>query len=134
MAALVFNIAHGRVPELFLRGPAGILLLLTSAEADSVLQDHDTLEDLLAAPGNTEMGDASYARLTGVEGIVEVDDALDEAWVVIADQTWPNLAGASIVKGILAYELGASDAQRVPLTMFDWPMNPDGNDATLRFP
>ncbi len=134
MAAFAFNVAKGRIVEFFLSSSDGIVVLLEAAEVDAVLQDYDTLADLLAAAGNTEATDGSYARRTGVGATVIVDDVNDRVDVDVDDQTFTGLSGNPIVKAIVAFEEGPSDAQRIPFTGHDWVFTPDGSDATIRFP
>jgi len=132
VAAFQFNAAKGRVAELFLRAPNGVVVLLEAAEADSVLKDYDTLNDILAVPGNVELAHASYVRKTGIGGVVTIDNALDESRVDIAPVTWTALEGNPIVKALVCYQEVASGII-IPLSGHDWPMTPDGSDLTLRF-
>ena len=132
MADGVFNIAKGAVAEKFRDGAAnGIILLLTTGETETALVDYDTVAALLAgAPA--EASDGSYARKTGLTGTVTVDDTNDRVDVDIPDQTWTALAGAAIVKAIVAYEESAADSGRIPLTHHDFAVTPDGSDVTLQ--
>jgi len=131
MADGVFNIAKGAVAEKFRDGSGnGIMLLLTVAQADATLVDHDTLTALLGA--NTEASDASYGRKTSLTGTITVDDTNDRTDLDIPDQTWTALAGAAIVKLIVAYEESASDSGRIPLTHHDFSVTPDSSDVTAQ--
>lgn len=132
MADGVFNIAKGAAAEKFRDGAAnGIILLLTANEAEPALVDHDALDVLLGAAGNTEASDGSYARKTGLTGTITVDDSNDRVDVDIPDQTWTALAGSAIVKAIVAYEESAAESGRIPLTHHDFAVTPDGSDVTL---
>ena len=135
MATIVFNIAKGALVEKFRDGSAnGIVLLLEAVEADAALADHDNLQDLLNAAGNTESTSPGYSRKTGVVGTIVVDDTNDEVTVDIPDQTWFALTGNSLAAVIIAYEESASDAGRVPLTKHDFVRTLDGSDVQVRFP
>lgn len=133
MAAFTFNIAKGRIVELFLRAPNGQAILLQTAESDSVLKDYDTLADLLASSGNVELAHASYSRKTGIAGVVVIDDALDETRVDISPVLWPGLSGSPIVKALMCYQHPATGIV-IPLTGHDVAITPDGGDVNLRFP
>ena len=86
-----------------------VIMLLRVAEADAVLEDHDTFADILAG-GNTEADFDNYARIAlddtdlsaptvdDVNGIVDAD---------IPDQTWANAGGTTdntLVKAIVGYD------------------------------
>jgi len=133
MSAFTFNIAKGRVVELFLSAPNGQVVLLTAAEADNVLKDYDTLSAILAAPGNVELAHASYARKTGVAGVVVIDDALDESRVDLSPQVWAGLQGSPVVKAIVCFQHATSGIV-IPLTGHDVVFTPDGSNFSLRFP
>lgn len=134
MADGLANIAKGGFAEKFRDGAAnGIVLLLTANEAETALIDHDALDVLLAAAGNTEASDASYARKTGVTGTITVDDVNDRVDVDIPDQTWTALAGAAITKLLVAYEESAADSGRVFISHHDFAVTPDGSDVTAQF-
>jgi hypothetical protein len=130
MADFVFNRAKGAVAEMFRDGGTnGIVLLLSTAEADATMKDYDDLAALLAGTP-VEVADASYARKTGLTGTVTVDDTNDRVDVDIPDQTWTGLTGPDPVDLIVAYENAAADATRVPLTNHDFAVSTDGSDVT----
>lgn len=131
MAAFVFNVAKGRIAELFLSSAGGQIVLLEAAEADDVLRKYDTLNELLAASGNVELQHPSYARKTGIGGTVIVSDLTDEAEVSIPSQTFAALEGNPVKKALVCFD---RNGVVIPLTCHDWPLVPDGSDATLRFP
>jgi hypothetical protein len=133
MADFVFNRAKGAVAEMFRDGGTnGIVLLLSTAEADATMKDYDDLAALLAGTP-VEVADASYARKTGLTGTVTVDDTNDRVDVDIPDQTWTGLTGPDPVDLIVAYENAAADATRVPLTNHDFAVSTDGSDVTAQF-
>lgn len=133
MADHLFNQARGAFAEKFRDGAAnGIVLLLTTGEAEAAMSDYDDLAALLAGTP-VEASDASYSRKTGITGTVTVDDSNDRTDVDIPDQTFSALAGAAIVSLIVAYEEAAADATRIPLSHHDFAVTPDGSDVTAQF-
>ena len=135
MADVAFNRAKGSFVELFRDDPAkGIVLLLTAVESDSALVEHDNLNDLLLAAGNTEATGGGYVRQTGITGTIVVDDINNTASVDIPSQLFSGLTGDPIVAVIVAFEESASDTGRIPLTKHDFSVVVDGGDVLVRFP
>lgn len=133
MADFVFNIAKGAFVEKFRDGAAnGGLLLLIAADTDAAMRDTDTVTALLATGAN-EATDASYARKTGLTGTITVDDTNDRVDVDLPDQTWSALAGAAITDLVVFYQEAASDDSRIPLSLHDFAVTPDGSDVTVQF-
>lgn len=133
MADFVFNISKGAVAEKVRNnGSVLLMLLLSAAEADTALMDHDELDALLTAVGNTEVSDASYARKTALVGTVTVDDSNDRVDVDIPDQTWTALEGPDPTDLIIAIEESAAETGRVPLTNHDFVVTSDGSDVTAQ--
>ena len=133
MADLVFNIAKGAFVEKFRDGAAnGIVLLLIAADTDDAMRDTDTITALLATAAN-EATDASYARKTGLTGTITVDDTNNRVDVDFPDQTFTALAGAAITDLVTAYEEAAGDSTRIPLTLHDFVVTPDGSDVVAQF-
>lgn len=132
MADLVFNIAKGAAVEKVRDGAANLLmLLLIAADTDDAMRDTDTVTALLATGAN-EATDGSYARKTGITGTITVDDTNNRVDIDCPDQTWTALAGAAILDLVIAYEEAAADATRIPLTLHDFPVTPDGSDVTAQ--
>ena len=144
MANIVFNIAKGRVVELYNRvksnDPANSALILipvetTNLEADSALIDSDTVEEVFDGATNeqTTMGrktltDAELAALPAP------DDTNDRYDLSLPQVTWTAATGNPISKILVAYDpdtTGGTDANLIPLTMFDAVATPDGNDIQL---
>lgn len=133
MADFVFNIAKGAFVEKFRDGAAnGGILLLIAADTDDAMRDTDTLTALLATGAN-EATDGSYARKTGLTGTITVDDTNNRVDVDLPDQTFTALAGAAILDAVVFYEEAAADATRIPLTLHDFAVTPDGSDVTIQF-
>lgn len=144
MANIVFNIAKGRVVELYNRvkgnDPANSALVLvpietSGLEADSALIDSDTLAEVLDGATNeqTTMGrktltDADLAALPAP------DDANDRYDLSLPTVTWSAASGNAISKICVCYDpdtTGGTDANIVPLTMFDFVQTPSGSDIQM---
>lgn len=147
MANQVFNIALGRVAELYNRVDTNdptnaalvILILATSGiESDATLKDVDTVTALVAGTTN-EVTNSGYARkvLTDADIVAFApDDANDRVDLDIPDQTWTGVAaGDGWNDLVVAYDndtTGGTDANIVPLTMHDFVVTPDGSDITAQ--
>lgn len=133
MADFVFNIAKGAFVEKIRDGASAVgVLLLKVADTDAVMRDTATVTALLATTAD-EATDASYARKTALTGTITVDNTNDRVDVDLPDQTWTALAGAAITDLVVFYEDAAADATRVPLTLHDFAVTPDGSDVTAQF-
>lgn len=133
MGDFVFNISKGAFVEMFRDSAAnGGCLLLKAADTDDAMGDTDHLTALLATAAD-EATDGSYARKTGLTGTITVDDANNRVDVDLPDQTWTALAGAAITDLVVFYENAAADGTRIPLTLHDFAITPDGSDVTAVF-
>lgn len=137
MADIVFNVAKGAVAEKVRDSAAAIgVLLLKVYEGDAGAKDRDTIAALLGA-ANTECDFTSYARKTGITGTLNVDDTNDWVDVDFPDQTWSPAGGATnnnVVKLVVFYDEGGTDATRIPLTAHDFVVTTDGTDLTAQLP
>ena len=149
MADLVFNIAKGRVAELYnrvdLNDPAASALLIlllasTGIETDAVLRDKTTVSDLVSGTTN-EATNTGYARKTLTDADIVAfapDQANDRVDLDIPDQTWTGVANdgtGAIGDFVVTYDsdTGAgTDANVVPLTLHDFVVTPDGSDITAQ--
>ena len=147
MADQIFNIALGRVAELYnrvdLNDPANavltILVLATAGiESDAVLKDVDDVAALVAGTTN-EVTNAGYARkeLTDADIVAFApDDTNDRVDLDIPDQTFTGIAaGDGWNDLIICYDndsTAGTDANIVPLTMHDFVVTPDGSDITAQ--
>jgi hypothetical protein len=147
MADFVFNIAKGRVAELYNRvdsnDPANsaliILVLATSGvESDATLKDKDTVSALVSGTTN-EVTNTNYARKTLTDSDIAAfapDDTNDRVDLDIADQTWTAVAaGDGWNDLVIAYDndtTGGDDTNIVPLTLHDFVLTPDGSDITAQ--
>ena len=144
MANIVFNIAKGRVVEYYKRvksnDPANSALILipietTGLEADATLIDVDTVTALLAGTTN-EQSTMGRKTLTDADlaALPAPDDTNDRYDIALPTVTWTAASGNAISKMVVAYDAdttGGTDADLIPLTMFDAVATPDGNDLQL---
>lgn len=144
MANIVFNIAKGRVVELYNRvennDPANAALVLvpietSGLEADSVLIDADTLAALLSGATNeqTTMG-RKVLTDSDLAALPAPDDTNDRYEVSLPNVTWTAATGNAISKVAVCYDsdsTGGADSAIIPLTMFDAVFTPDGSDIQL---
>lgn len=149
MANFVFNIAKGRVAELYNRvdsnDPANsaliIVVLATSGlESDATLIDKDDLAAVVSGTTN-EVTNSGYARKVITDADIAAfapDDTNDRVDLVIADQTWTAVAaGDGWSKLLVCYDsdtTAGTDANIIPLTAHDFVITPDGSDITADVP
>lgn len=147
MADFVFNIAKGRVAELYNRvktnDPANsalVAVVLASAglETDAVLKDADTLAAVVAGTTN-EVTNTGYARkvLTDADlAAFAADDTNDRVDLDIADLAFGAItAGDGWAKLLICYDsdtTAGTDANIVPLCAYDAVLTPDGSSITLQ--
>lgn len=146
MANFVFNIAKGRVAELYNRvdtnDPANsaiiaVVLATTGLETDAVLMDKATLADVVAGTTN-EVTNTGYARkvLTDIDlAAFAADNTNDRVDLDIADLAFGAItAGDGWSKLVLCYDSDTTvgtDANIVPLCAYDAVLTPDGSAITL---
>lgn len=143
MADFVFNIAKGRVAELYNRvdsnDPANSALVIVAidrgAATDATMKDYDTLALLLADANVAEVTNSGYARkvLTDTDlAAMTVDDTNDRMPLDLADQTWSAVAaGDAWTDLVICYDgdtTAGTDANIVPLTNHTFAITPDGSD------
>lgn len=147
MADFVFNVAKGRVAELYNRvdsnDPANsalvIVVLATSGlESDATLMDADTLAAVVAGTTN-EVTNTNYARKVLTDADISAfapDDTNNRVDLDIPDQTWTAVAaGDGWSKLVVCYDsdtTGGTDANIIPLTAHDFTVTPDGSDITAQ--
>jgi hypothetical protein len=144
MANIVFNIAKGRVVELYNRvennDPANSALILvpietSGLESDATLIDVDTLTALLAGTTNeqTTMGRKTLTE-ADLAALPAPDDTNDRYEVSLPTVTWTAATGNAISKIAVCYDAdttGGTDANIIPLTMFDFTQTPSGGDIQM---
>jgi hypothetical protein len=144
MADFVFNIAKGRVAELFDRvdnndPPAAILVVIpvsVAAVTDATLIDVDDFAGVITA-GVTELTTGGWNRKTLADTDIATQaptDASDFNARDIADQTWTAVSAGTSTDLIICYSAVASptNSQLVPLTQHDFAITPDGSDVTAQ--
>jgi hypothetical protein len=148
-ADLVFNIAKGRVAELYnrvdLSDPTNavlviVLLAASGIESDGTLRDKDSLSDLVSGATN-EATNTGYARKVLSDSDIAAfapDDTNDRVDLDIPDQTWTGVANdgtGAISDFVVCYDsdsTGGADSAIVPLTLHDFSVTPDGSDITAQ--
>lgn len=145
MANLVFNIAKGRVAELYNRvqtnDPANsaitiVVLAASGLETDATLLDKDTLSAVLSGSTN-EVTNTGYSRANLTDSnlaAMSPDDTADKMVLDLPDVTWTSVqAGDQFAKILTVYTpstVTSTDSNRVPLTMTDFVVTPNGGDIT----
>lgn len=142
MADLVFNIAKGRVAELYNRvdinDPANSALIIVAIDAngdsDATMRDRDDLGALLGGTAN-EVTNTNYARKVLTDSDLTAfapDDTNDRVDLDIPDQTFTGIAaGDAWTDLVICYDsdtTGGADSAIVPLTLHDFAVTPDGSD------
>lgn len=144
MPDLVFNIAKGRVAELYNRvksnDPAASTLTIVpvdvAAVSDATLRDFDTLAAILAG-GVTERNATGWSRkvLADTDLVVFApDDANDRVDIDVPDQTWTTVTAGAVTDLIICYDpagTGTTSAM-IPLTLHDFSVTPDGSDVVAQ--
>jgi len=144
MANITFNIAKGRIVELYNRvksnDPANSAIIIvpiefSGLEADSVLIDADSLAALLSGTTNeqTTMGrktltDADLAALPAP------DDTNDRYDLPLPTTTWTGATGNRVAKLAICYDpdtTGGTDANIIPMTLIDFDVTPSGTDIQM---
>lgn len=146
MSDLVFNIAKGRVAELYNRVKVGdpsaarlyVIPIAAGAVTDATLRDCDDFAAVVTA-GITERTANGWNRKTiAAADIVSlaVDDTNDRMPCDIADQAWTPTVGTDTVSDlVICYASVASptNAQLMPLTLHDYVVTPTGATETAQF-
>ena len=146
MANLVFNIALGRVAELYNRvdtnDPTNSALVVIAIDAngdtDATMRDRDDMTALLGGTAN-EVTNSGYARKVLTDADLTAfapDDANDRVDLDIPDQTWTGVAaGTAWTDLIVAYDndtTGGTDANIAPMTLHDFAVTPSGTDIVAQ--
>lgn len=146
MADFVFNIAKGRVAELYNRVDSNdptnsvlTVILWNTAATDATLKDMDTVAAIEADANTAEITNSGYARksLTDADIVAFApDDTNDRVDLDIPDQTFTAVAaGTAITDVSINYDNDSTtgtDSNQVPLTWHDFAVTPDGSDIVLQ--
>lgn len=144
MANIVFNIAKGRVVEYYNRvennDPSTSALILmpletSGLESDAVLIDKDDFAAVLAGTTNeqTTMGRKTLTD-TELAALPAPNDTSDYYEINLPEVTWTAATGNAISKIVVGYDNDTgtgTDANIIPLTMFDFVATPDGSDIVM---
>lgn len=141
MANFTFNIAKGRVVELYnhveSNSPAASALIVvpletTGLETQAVLEDKDDLAAVLVGTTNeqTTMG---RKTLTDVElaALPAPNDTDNSYELDLPDITWTAATGNAISALVICYDAdtgAGTDTNIIPLTFHDFVVTPDGSD------
>ena len=146
MADFVFNIAKGRVVELFRRvdvndptNSALIIVPLLSAGivSDATMKDYDDLSTLLAGATDEATG-SGWNRKTLTDADITYpapDDTNDRFDIDIPDQTWTAVTAGTTAKLLVCYDddtTSGTDSNIIPLTAHDFAVTPDGSDVVAQ--
>ncbi len=144
MADIVFNIAKGRVAELYNRvktaDPSAarlyVIPISAGAVSDATALDVDTFADLVTA-GVTERTANGWNRKTLAAAdlaSMAPDDTNNRMDIDIPDQTWTAVSTDAVTDLVICYSATASptNAQLVPLTLHDFAVTPSGGDVTAQ--
>lgn len=144
MADIVFNIAKGRVAELYNRvktaDPSAarlyVIPISAGAVSDATAMDVDTFADLVTA-GVTERTANGWNRKTLAAAdlaSMAPDDTNNRMDIDIPDQTWTTVSTDAVTDLVICYSATASptNAQLVPLTLHDFAVTPSGGDVTAQ--
>lgn len=142
MANFVFNIAKGRAAELHDRvkgnDPANSAIVIVAINAgavtDATMKDVDTLAALLALGGLSEATNVGYARKVLTDADLATtpapDDTNDRNERALPTQEWASVAaGTGWTDLVVCYDpdtTSGTDANIVPLTLFDFVQTPSG--------
>ena len=151
MANIQFNIAKGRIVELYNRvessDPTNAVFhvhLLKTAEADAVLEDYDDYAALIAEVGNVAADFTNYAVVTWSDvelaALPAPDDTGNKYDLTFPDLVYTNAgAGNTLAKVVVCYDSDSLsgtnvDSSVIPLMAFDYTGVTDGSTITLQFP
>lgn len=142
MSDFVFNIAKGRVAELFNRvdsnDPANSAIIVVpvdrGAATDATLKDLDTLSAVLGAVTERSTSNWSRKTLTDTDlAAIAADDTNDRMPVAIPNILWsPGPTAGAVTDLLFCYDsdtTGGTDANIVPLMMLAFAITPDGSDV-----
>lgn len=141
--AAVFNIAKGRVVQLYHQvksgsAPNGALILIpletAGLEADLVLLRKDDVVALLAGATNeqTTMGRKTLVAADLIAWAP--NDAADYTELSLPTVAWTGASGNPISRIVVCVDLdttGGTDADLIPLCMFDAVATPDGTTLQM---
>ncbi|HMV74409.1 MAG TPA: hypothetical protein PKB00_07565 [Microthrixaceae bacterium] len=141
MSDFVFNIAKGRVAELFNRvdsnDPTNSAIIVVpvdrGAATDATLKDLDTLSAVLGSVTERTTGGWTRKTLTDADlAAIAVDDTNDRMPATIPAVLWSAVTAGAVTDLVFCYDsdtTSGTDANIVPLVMSAFPITPDGSDV-----
>lgn len=144
MANITFNVAKGRVAELYNRvesnDPTNAALILvpietSGLESDATLIDKDDLAAVLSGTTNeqTTMGRKTLTD-ADLAAFPAPNDTSDYMSLNLPSVTWTAATGNAISKILVCYDsdtTAGTDSNIIPMTMFDFSATPSGLDITM---
>jgi hypothetical protein len=145
VADIVANIAKGRIVEFHNRVKAGdpstsrlFLIPIDAAAAltDDEFADSDDFAAVITA-GATERTTSGWNRKTIAAADLTAlapDDTNNRFDVDMIDQTWTAVTAGAVTDLVLCYSslTSPTNAQLIPLIMFDFAITPDGSDVVAQ--
>lgn len=142
MGDFTFNVAKGRVAELYNRVDSGdpaaarlyVIPVDVAAVSDATLRDLDDFAAIITA-GVTERNANGWNRKTLAAAdlaALAADDTNDRMPLDLGDQLWtPGPTVGAVTDLIFCYAsvVTPTNAQLTPLTQHDYPITPDGSDV-----
>lgn len=147
MADFVFNIAKGKVREYHDRVAANdptnsalVVVAINTSAADATLIDLDTLAAIEADANTEEVTNTGYSRIVLTDADLSAsspDDANDRVDLDFADLEFGAITDDDVdwTDLILCYDsdtTGGTDANIIPLILFDFPITIDGSSVTAQ--
>jgi len=145
MADFIFNIAKGRVAELYNRvqtndptNSALVVVAINTTETDDTLGDLDTLAAVLANANTAEVANTGYARIVRTDSDLSAlspDDSNNRMDLDMADFEFGAITDDDVdwTDLILCYDgdtTAGTDANIIPLAQYDFPITIDGSNVT----
>lgn len=145
MSDFVFNIAKGRVAELYNRvdqsDPTNAVLVvvaINTTATDAVLRDLDTLALVLANANTAEVANTGYSRIVLDQddlAALAPDDSNDRMDLDLADFDFGAITDDDVdwTDLLICYDpdsTGGDDSAIIPLTCHDFPMEIDGSNVS----
>ncbi len=135
MADIMFNVALGAEGSGWATNDIRTLLL-SAKEADDAIRDHDTVNALLLAAGNTEFATAtSYARVALTGEARTVDDTNNRVDHNADDADYGNIGNGAneTCVAIVVYRHVTNDSDSIPISKHDISFTTDGSQVIIQW-
>lgn len=148
MANIIFNIAKGRITEYYNRvmanDPTNSVLVVIPIDAgavsDATAKDVDSFSALVGA-GVTERSANGWNRKVlhagsspALASLPAPDDTNDYYELQLPTLTWTAVSAGAVTDLVVCYDpdsTGGTDADLIPLTLFDFAQTPSGADIQM---